>query len=369
MSSENLTAPIIQIVGQEPFSIGTNDWNEVVEYFYKTRPLTCTSTQPPVNFRHPWHTQLEWNFDRGEWTADVNPGFIRGHGVVAKNVPETLVSPRTFQRLGLGRDHTAREDRLTTARLSESPKIPIPKNLYKEASGPNTLAVERDGEAVESKSIPEIFYKLFNVKVDRVIEVNTVSPGITIDTSDADDQDPQVARQLHYFEIVLVQPRPVVEPVITDDPSLGNDVLNIQVRYADPDEEPPFIRFYSTLPQELLGGFGGQLSALDAVAAAVSGEDLKHVATVWMLGPPGDMESKYPDSTWTPIVQHHLHWNLDYTVNAQIENLPPLRFMNPAAALIGGDAAQPLVDALNQEQSQIEQLMATVKIEGDFWSI
>lgn len=360
---KNLSPPPIVVNGVEPFGIPAEDWNALVAYLYTTRPLTVGPTEDGPDFNHPWKCNLSYDFESSKWLIQTNPGFVRGHQVQVSTV-EQFVERFTFDRLSFPENYEPKKDKRIDAFLTERPKLRIDHDRWNVVAAPGKISIE-SGEQ-RNKAVPEILVKLYNVKLDSILRVDLENQSISLDSSDELKQDPNLVTQLRSIEVVLEQPRPKIEIVETDDLYLGFPIFEQRVRYANPTNDPPRLRLYTTLPTELVAG---SQNVLQAMTEAQRDYQSLHIATVWMVGPPGDMETETPDSTWLPLVQHHVYWNLDFTVNAQISEMPPLRFVNPAAGLMSGSAVQPIIDSLNAANAQVEAMMNTTKIEGSFWTI
>jgi len=348
--------------GPEPFFIDSDDFNDVMDWFFKNHSLAIGPSVPRRHFQHPWITTLKWNFDLQQWTAQVWPGFVRGH-TVRVNVPAYLTSVETRKRLELDEDIKPSDPKIVKAFLTELPRIPIENSKWRTVVGPDTETAA-GGEGIP---IPEVLFSQFNVKVDNVVTINrTGDLGISVDVSGALLQDTRTARQLRSMEINLFQPRPTIEAVVVDTSTVGVDQFGFQIVYNNPTTDPPFLQIQRESPIDLAGG---PVSVIDALVEAQDPFDIRHIATIWLLGPPGDLTSQEVDETWLPLMDYSTMWNLDYVVNAEIDELEPQVITNPAGFLTGGAAAQPIIDSLNEQDAQIRNLLSQANVNGDFWTV
>jgi len=415
----------IRSLASEPFRLDHSDWNDLVDYLLRNRPLRGGKGVEGSKFLHPWQSFVKWAPEIGQFVVRTRPGFVRGHDVWSRTLL-SMASTHTLERLGLTPDTrtplpTSEKDQsdpslngatptlgganldasgglsgaslggaeepgkvtleggsspgseildqdgvqTVEAPLTEYPWTPVSQETWRVVSGPDDANYQVRGNT--DRPVPEIFYSRYNVRVAKIVTLDPLSPEAFTVEDAASNVPRKRARQLRCLEILLYQPRPRVELAITGDRDQFGDFA-VEARYADPDEEPPRIVLSSRLPQEMVG------AVRTTVDAAMRGEetfpyDICHLATVWLLGPSGDLTSFYPDNRWQALMEYHVHWNLDYTVNAEVYTIPPLYLTNPASPLTGGEVAQYIVDILTIEDERLQNLMNNGSVNGDFWTV
>lgn len=358
--------PQVTRTGPDDFRIAAAEWNDVCQWLSDHMPVMASPGTDAPFFPHPWFTDARWDDVGKEFVATTRPGFIRGHDAYVHTLGR-LLSGYSRRVLANTEEGVPGDDERVQVALSDEPEYRIPTRTWKIVAGPDEYEVAGEDKA----PVPEVFHAKYGVAVNSVIRVDTEA--LTIETDEGDAEQARRrgnTRSLARCELVLNVPRPRVEAVEVGDPTLGVTLLDLQVRYVEPDgDNPCTLQVVTDLP--LMLQEGGTTLAQSIQEALEQGDDRPvdqvHVATLWAISPQ-KFRGDEVTGEWRVLVQHHEHWNLDYTVNAQVNRVPPLRFVNPALGLIGGEAAQGQVDTLNAQQAEVEALFNSVQVTGEFWS-
>jgi hypothetical protein len=83
----------------------------------------------------------------------------------------------------------------------------------------------------------------------------------------------------------------------------------------------------------------------------------------------GELELDEVNESWSPVVQYHTFYNVDHTVEIDINKIPPYRQLNPAAGLLSGIVVQAAVEIVNELNRVAEQAFQSISIKGKFWTV
>lgn len=338
----------------EPFAIRHPNWNKAVERIWQNRPLSTGPDTGRDRFDHPFKLDVEWSFETQQFVATPNPGFLRG-GIIEARVPENLCGEKTLRRLELSGDG----DDLVDAYLTERPKIPIRSWVD---------VVNSEGLSEAPYTIPEWFYEQGVPRPKNLASISDIQSGILFEEQAAIEFSPDERRLLKASDFTLVQPRPTIEVVPVT--GLVGVVLEVQVNYARVRASNPFYvsqAISTAIPSER--EFSGSAMSILTGESSDPITDELHMARVWLMGPRGNYsETVTPD--WEVVVQHFVHWNLDYTVNVEIDNLEPFYISNPASFLTTGlFVAQNIVDSVNNINEQAVSNLNSASVAGGFWTV
>lgn len=338
----------------EPFAIDHPDWNKAVERIWQNRPLSTGPDTDRDLFDHPFKLDVEWSSETQQFVATPNAGFVRG-GIVEATVPENLCGEKTLRRLELSGDGEDPVD----AYLTERPKIPIRSWVD---------VVNSEGLSEVSYSIPEWFHEQGVPRPKKVASLDDIESGIFFEEESAPEFSPDQRRLLKASDFTLVQPRPTIEVVPVT--GLVGVVLEVQVNYARVRSRNPFYvsqAISTAIPSE--GDvFNTALGILTGESADPIADEL-HMARVWLMGPRGNFDETV-NSDWEVVVQHFVHWNLDHTVNIEVENIEPFYLSNPASFLTTGlFVAQNIVDQINNTNEQARSNLNNASVAGGFWTV
>jgi len=347
-----IRGPKIQkVTGPEPFYPEVADWNGLAAWLYKTRNLFMGTTAKEGTFSHPWKVGCVWDTALGKWVITVKAGFLRGHDVVVKEVEGYCAGDATWKREtgAVNPDPMNAKTGKTfkNVPLIEKPMIPVLK--WRVAASADKVVLAGSDE----KPVPPYFTEL-GVVGAKVISVDLDTQELTV--TEPETIPLSAARQLRSVEIVLNQPRPVVNFVEAD------GALVPSVDYPDPKKKPPFLRLQPKPP----------VTSTDVVSTAIIQTSLNqelHIATVWLIGPPGDLGTVEPGEDWEFVSQNWVWWNLDYSVHVKATEVSLEPVVNPALGLTGSENAQVIVDGLNAQARAAEELASSVQIDGGFWTI
>lgn len=347
----------------EPFTIESRNWNDIVRYLRDRLGASGKGEPADNDIPHAWKMLVRWEPILEQWVAGVTvPGFVRGWDVAVNTIPY-LTEEKTRARLEIPDKVPASNKMPVRAFLTEFPEFPIGNDQWVD------VASYGKSDSVGSRSIPEWLLTTFNILVtdEYVANLENLSIGQT-NIEEALFQDKSSARLLRRIEVVLRQPRPTVEPVIDDDPlTVAGETVEAVIRYTRPVDSPPRLELSRLSPAEETAQVG--VTVRQALGDNDPGYDVCPIATIWLCGPPGKLYEEKVGRDWLPIVQYHTFYSLDYTVNAKIMDIPPVRITNPAAGLISGSAAQLQVDIANEINRQMEEQYAIVEVNGAFWTV
>lgn len=351
--------PLVRETGPEPFKIDVGDWNHVVDYFNRNQKL-FTASLPRNTIPHPWKITLRYDDDLRQWVFKVRPGFVRGRDVYVTTL-NYLLSQESRDRLEIA-GVPSRDDKGTSkVPLTEIPEIAIGPRQWR--------AVATDNPSVEdvlASKVPASLQENYNIIIPAKVKVDTERQTISTDLSETLEQDRDTARVLYRLEVVLRQPRASVSAgVLQDGPD--TNYLESFVQYTNPKLDHPYIVLSSSPPA--VSEVEGSVSVRAALDGKDDGYDVMPIATIWIMGPPGELDADEVNGLWQPIVQYHNFYNLDHTIDIEIRNLPPLRQINPAAGLISGVAVQAAVEIMNETNRQAEEAYSQTTITGKFWTV
>ncbi|HRQ88095.1 MAG TPA: hypothetical protein PLA50_04815, partial [Bacteroidia bacterium] len=102
------------------------------------------------------------------------------------------------------------------------------------------------------------------------------------------------------------------------------------------------------------------------------GYDELHLATLWLLSPPGADRAKFPSAEWSPHVQHRCWWNLNYAAARKGVHTEPSRIPLPPMGLAGGAGDALIlgyVDSMEFLESEAAAQLNQSYVRGRFWSV
>ena len=330
--------------------IDDEGWNAFVANYFRNRIRSVQVLDDPA-WRHPWRTDLIWDVEGERWTAKVWPGFcLSGTGADPRVlVPGTLATKETLERLEIEK---ATESSVE-AYLSEEPRMALPVIKWR-AIGTDAVVVS--GSAGEP--VPQQF---IDRGVVSPIELDTTGENGAVIRLSGLAEDRREARLLRACDLVLTHDR--VRSVIT--PSLAPGVLDVQFSQGKQiSRKGPWVEAQTKFEPPGQG-------ILDLVlgAAADSGRDELHLATLYLLSPAGAEQGSDPDETWEPSVVYHQRWNLQYRATYEDTIVEPTLISIPVPTLgLGalGARAQPIVDEINAKTAELEEALRRVENIGRF---
>ena len=249
---------------------------------------------------HPWFTSAQWKDDKNEFWITVNPGFVNS---VAPNVPSLAYSYYETDK--------------------EESKVTVTPTLLDEWAFPVPITREIRGLELDKERVPQYFQDMGVVEEKSGVEFDGVDGNATINISEQEESGDD-ARLLRAADVVLTAFRPTYKLQV-DFPlnlvtghlveySASFDITNaalppvISVLPKVPDPKPANDFF-----QRMVGNYSDD------------GFDQILVATIYFISPPKSVAKQPLTSVtdeWTPIIQHHLFWNVAYWS----ENQPPKNF-------------------------------------------
>lgn len=337
---------------QYALQISASWWDGVVAAYYRNRIASITALEP-APWRHPWWTDLQWSTPEERWTITVMPGYcLSSTGADPQvTVPDRLASEDTLDRLEIVRTTGKPVD----AYLSESPRVPVPVIKWRPIG---TDATALSGQ--ESESVPERFATR---GVMGPVVLDTGGAGGLVTRLSGLESDRRRARLLRAADVVLThdRSRAVIES------TLAGSQLDIDFSLASAGQARPgpWIEVERKHEPAAPGDFVDRIIG----AAADGGRDKLHLATLYLLSPPGQTPGSEPDATWEPSVVHHRKWDLQYRTTYSDLVIEPTR-VSIAVPQLGlgalGARAQPIVDEINRNAADLEADLRRVENFGEF---
>lgn len=360
--------PLRRETGPEPFRILADDWNSMVRFFRDHHNLICGPGNEIPIVPHAWKMQARWDEELEEWVLKVAiPGFVRGWDV-AITTKAYLAGPDTRKRLEIPEELPPRSkegEKRVKAFLTEFPEFSVAVKQWENVVTEGSMQLEGG----EFRAIPEWLQKAYNILIPENVRTNTQA--LSIETTNAEEmmeQDRDTARLLKCIEVVLKQPRPRIIPVVSSEAAaIATGTVEMIVRYDRPDDNPPWLELSNLPPVEITASTKATVSM--ALGGADLGYDVCPIATIWLCGPPGKLNEEKATADWTPVIQYHTMYSLDYTVSVEVDRIPPLRLVNPAIGLAGSTVAQMYVDMLNETFRQMEEMYGMNEVNGSFWTV
>jgi hypothetical protein len=317
-------------------------WNRLVDFYFRHRLLSVTVI-PASLWRHPWYTALMWDAEGEAWTYAVAPGWCESPtgdpsptvSTIARLAPTSAAALETDDR-----------DAAITARIDESPRIPIDQDLWR-AEG--TDAVVLSGSEVTA--LPPAIAAMGVLGPTALIETGS---GLVrqIEGVVADRARARLARAC---ELYLEHGRETaaIYPVEVG----GRITFDVLFRPA-PVPAPRL-----ALRRERIDPLAPRPRwvADDSGIVADEGIDRLHLATLWLVSPAGEPEGSEPDGRWTPYLEHRVDRNVTYEIEGpELRAVPPLNLNVPGRDLAGG-VGRALIDLFAGDlQAQADALDASL---------
>jgi hypothetical protein len=349
------------VVDPRIIPIPHSDWNAVVEEFRRNRPLICGS-RTGGGWQHPWYPNLEWDDLLQTWRVTIKPGFVNGREIEV-SVRELEAPPVTVARAES--DSSIRIGANILARLSEEPAISVRRWR---SIGPDAepIGAVTNPTSLSARITFESVHPFFLSLGVGVAPQRTIS--MTGGINEVQRHDSADDRLLRAAEVVLRVPRPATTAQwIFGDPASGS-VAEFNVNYAGSvatdrapqiTVEPEFNPDPESDPvQRLLGNWQD------------SGRDELHIATIYLVSPPGADLGSAPDATWESYYQGHVFWNVNHGHKIlPVLDQPSLRYVAPALALSSASTIlASLVSPLNDLYDAALEFVRNRTLDGRFWT-
>lgn len=295
---------------RDPYFITPEEWQQMILRAAASRSRVTAGPTDESSLRHPWKTYVEWDNEKEQWMVRVSRGSIRGLVIDREPFPITAWD-------------TVVSDKLT---------FNVESN--------DTLAMRPTVEASEpDTALGELKERYF------------------VWRGPDDERDADEVRGLKRVFIYLSVMRPQVNLEAFEDAELP------KFFYPDYDENPPTVGWRVKPPTAP--------ADQDIIQALYEPFDRCLLATVWMLGPLGELSAEKVDNSWTPLVQQETWWNLDYVPHPKPLKVAPFRLRALAISPYGLSTIQSLVDDLNQRyaESELRLFLATLHNHGQFFSV
>lgn len=312
-------------------------WNQTIARILRNRILGVTVLDG-ASFIHPWRCAPVWQPALKLWTTTVRAGFVNGDEVVAQT-PAEIAPLEAIERTG-------KKEGSVPAWLSEGGSLVI-------------RAWRKIGlDSLSDEPVPEYFLAR-GVAPKRQISVDADTLEVTVIEQAIDPK----RRLLRAADIVLRIPRPAAD--------LAFDGDSITLRYLAPQGEPTVLAQAKYDPAAE-APIPPTLSILEGWSDTPYHP--VHLATVYLVSPPGAPEGSDPDGTWSPAAAHRVWWNLGHHATLPEPQISPDAIgLSPAAFLAGGAGGRiitGLTDQINQQAFAEEALLAGLTaIESRIWTM
>lgn len=326
----------------------------MVDYFFRHRVLDLNFLEP-TPWRHPWYTRAEWDGTEETWRARIVPGFClspSGEAVPVVDLREDLAPEETLARLGI---ESPSSGNTVEARLDEDPRFPLPASGFR-AIGTDAAAVA----AGAAESVPDFFAER-GVLGAQVLDTSGESAVIRINGLVSSRAN---ARLLRACDLVLWHDR--LQTTVT--PELSGDEVTFTLTLRRPGDYRAGA--WVGIERDFAAAEAREAASVLLGEQTDPGRDGLHLATVYLLSPPGTPEGSDPDGTWQPYVKHREFWNVQYLTQTAEITVEPTRIAVPVPQLgLGqlGAAAAIFTEAINQNLAELEAALRRVENAGAFY--
>ncbi|MCB1209196.1 MAG: hypothetical protein KDK97_07715 [Verrucomicrobiales bacterium] len=342
-------------------SIPAAAWNRLVDFLARNQILGSTMLRSG-DWMHPWQLSPAWEGE--QWTTRIEPGFVNGLDATVR-LPLRDAPEAARQRLG---DQGLGDADPVDCWLTEDPQMVLAdwRAIGPDAE-PGAASLGNDGTLeVSFESVPDFFTAL-GVGQPPNLSSQVADLGVVqrlageLGTIDE-------ARLLRAAELVLYQDRFATSTQWTT--GLGFDGTNAQFSVIY--KMPPHMRERAYIRSMARWQEAGSIPAQDRLMGDWTDNtfDACHLATVYLVSPPGAVHGSRPDGTWTPYVRHRLFWNLTHAVSIlepalKRENL--VLNTGLTAGLLDSIGNQ-ILAAINDQNAAIAEFLGRNTLEGRFWS-
>lgn len=325
--------------------------------------MAISLARADTRWRHPWYCGPTWVEADRSWHAVVTPGFVNGRCPTVRTTREkALAAARATWYSGLvsatsGRRDIARAAELaaggaTAGETAGDEDVDMP--LYQ---GP-PLRLEL--RSVSGEPAPEFFRRR------GVGDPPQIDGEGRIDRDALSDHQP--GRLLKASDIVLHVPRAGLTSTITIEPGLATGQSNVTQRLGTrPPAAGTRLHLWS-VPEFDAADFERKIDPLTGMFEEATYDEL-HLATVYLLSPPGLWWGTDPDHRWTPYVRHRVFWNLcwDQKILQAQRSADGLSMVVPLAAGAGQLAVNFVTAGLNDAYNMALNIIAGQSMAGRFW--
>ena len=345
-------------------TIPSSTWNKLITFLIRNRVLGVTFLGDG-GWRHPWHVQPVYDAIEETWRADIMPGFVNGLDASVQ-MPARLVGPETTERLKRLGKLPPDGETMVDARLSESALLPLLawRAIGSDAS-PVSSSSNETAVTLQFEGVPPYF---------REMGVGSPPDDITLDLSGSaksvrGEQESVDRRLLRACDLVLHQDRIGTSTQWTSGAGIDGSFAQFSVIYArKPDaRNEAYVRAFAQWTPPLLTGPRDMVSG-DWVDEL---QDVKHLATVYLVSLPGASPGSEPDGSWTPFVEHRVFWNLSHDTNHLRPALGKVQLsLNTGLAGGAGDALNNLIlGQINDGNSVASEFIGRETVSGRFWTV
>lgn len=326
-------------------------WNATGEKLARKLSVGFAAGSRGGGWRHPWHVRPVWSDAGSRWEADIFPAFLGPSEVDGPPVPWSEAAEETRERLG-----RASGSGMVRPWLSERVAFGIHPGLWRPV-GSDAAAGE------DPEPVPE-YFRALGVGGPPLVEVDPVGWSVTVTAAGL---DPESVRFLRAVDLVLRIPRPAPDIALTD---LGGGITraDVALRLPDPAERPSV-----SLVRRFIPG-AADPSLLEQVAAGRAQPAFQevHLASVWLLSPPGIRPGGVPGADWVAFVRHEwTTWSAAFAWRSTLEALPPVRldFSSPVAGGLGNPIFADILAPVNAADEAAAFLLSRADVASAAWTV
>lgn len=287
--------------------------------------------------KHPWFTTVSFNGDN--WVAKVNPGFVNGIDPTVSALDE-----KTGKQIALGLLSSLALTLYTFAdRTASDSKLTIPP-YFKDQGATKDVSFSADENTGEIQFKDNPKGRRMLASADVYISVARIAVNGSVSIVDGSGAGGEIAQYNPVFDTSALK------------------------RYGS---RPRLMATGNLQEQQDLTNAQRLLGILTGNAPTDIPADDRLVATIFFLSPP-DFDGGVDDS-WTPFVQHHLFYNLNYAP----QNLMPIATQAPKPITIftglaggyGDIIANQMLAPINDAASLLGAGLKPISQSGMFWTI
>ena len=345
------------------WSITHEAWNAMVDRVWRNRIASIRLLESGGS-THPWHITPQWNAEHKRWQARIEPGFVNGRDATIQVIMEDapVATRARLKRSGVEMQSTNTVD----ARLTERPDLVLGSWRAVGADAtPTGSGTSENGEVKLSfEPVPAFFAAQ---GVGQPPEFSLTGDMITQTQTGTFDEAAEV-RLLRAVDLVLHQDRLGVSTQIRTGAGIDGTLseMSITTARSPRHRDHPYLR----LMEHYLPASSDQSDQMGGLMEDSFRDEL-HLATLYMVSPPGAQRGSDPDASWTPFVKHRVWWNLNHATNRM---KPPLASVTLTLNTgLAGGMADPINNSLlapvNQASNAMAALLSSERIEGRFWTV
>lgn len=322
-----------------------------------------------AEWKHPWQVTCDCALlpdGTPQWRATIEPGFSLpgGDAYITMQPDWEGFDPGVSNEVSI----KSSKDRVTSPTPVPLTNDPVP---YLVIDGWRNPAVSTSLKATDSG---DIIYDAAEGYPPYFQQLGVVPPSKGGENGDA-AYDPSRTCQIRAADIVLTQPRMGTSLDYTSSLNLavGQPIQTVQTLFSDANYAATAGRATLTAVGKFSPPQAASADTQTLFGLLLQGNDPEyeqwHIATVWMVSPPGADPASNPDQTWTPHPQHFVFWNIMWaTAIAEDKTSAPAQLsipLPPEDQLLIGSAVALSSEAL----SELSALLDMGSARASYWTL